>query len=226
MLMRMIGPLVFGLGGVAVLISLGQWQIARMDWKQGIIASIEQRVRSAPVSVPGQPDRDTDRYLPVAAQGTYTGEAVHVLTSQRARGPGSRVIAVMELTEGRRILVDRGFMTEADRPGADLAAAEAEVTGNLAWPADSDSFTPEPDLGRNLWFSREVGPIAAYLDTDAVMIVARRDAPRVPGLVPVPVDAAAIKNDHLGYALTWFSLAFVWAVMTAILLWRIRRQTA
>ena len=34
----------------------------------------------------------------------------------------------------------------------------------------------------------------------------------------------AIPNDHLGYALTWFGLAAVWAVMTALWLWRIKRR--
>ncbi|MEZ5867006.1 MAG: SURF1 family cytochrome oxidase biogenesis protein [Defluviimonas denitrificans] len=40
-----------------------------------------------------------------------------------------------------------------------------------------------------------------------------------------PVDTSAIPNDHLNYAITWFSLALVWAGMTGFLLWRIR-QTA
>ena len=33
-----------------------------------------------------------------------------------------------------------------------------------------------------------------------------------------------IPNDHLEYAITWFGLAAVWAVMTGYLLWRIKRR--
>jgi surfeit locus 1 family protein len=35
------------------------------------------------------------------------------------------------------------------------------------------------------------------------------------------VDTSGIPNDHLEYALTWFSLAVIWAVMTGFF---IRRQ--
>lgn len=226
MLKRLFGPLVFGLGGLAILLALGVWQVQRLDWKLGVIAAIEARIHAEPVPVPGAPDPDRDRYLPVQATGSYTGEAVHVLSSQRERGIGSHVIAVLETAEGRRLLVDRGFISDAERANEALAAADVRVSGNLLWPIDSDSFTPPPDLGRDLWFSRDVAPIAAHLGTEPVLIVARTDTPPVRGLVPVPINAADIKNDHLGYAITWFSLAAVWAMMTAILLWRIRRNMA
>lgn len=226
MLRRMIGPLIFGIGGLAVLLALGVWQMQRLDWKRAIIADIESRIHAEPVPVPAEPDAARDRYLPVIATGRYTGEAVHVLSSQRERGTGSHVIAVLETTAGRRLLVDRGFISDADRATEDLVGEGAEVSGNLLWPVDSDSFTPAPDLARDLWFSRDAAPIAAHLDAEAFLIVARGDAPSVRGLVPVPINTADIKNDHLGYAMTWFSLAAVWAMMTAILLWRIRRNMA
>jgi len=226
MLKRIIGPLIFGIGGLAVLLSLGFWQVARLDWKQGVIADIESRIHADPVPVPATANPEADRYLPVTATGAYNGEVVHVLSSQREQGTGSHVIAVLETPDGRRLLVDRGFMSDATRQVAELTARGVAVTGNLLWPVDSDSFTPAPDLNRNLWFSRDIDPIAQYLGTEEVMIIARSDSPHLPGLVPVPINTADIKNDHLGYAITWFSLAFVWALMTAILLWRNRQPEA
>ncbi len=35
-----------------------------------------------------------------------------------------------------------------------------------------------------------------------------------------------LRNDHLGYAITWFSLAAIWAVMSALLARRERRRPA
>ena len=46
----------------------------------------------------------------------------------------------------------------------------------------------------------------------------------LPRLTPLPVQTATIKNDHLEYAITWFSLAFVWAMMTMFLIFRTTRQ--
>ena len=225
-LSRMIGPLVFGLAGAGVLLSLGFWQLDRLEQKREIIAAIEARIGAAPVPLPDNPTPAAHRYLPVVVQGAFTGEVAHVLSSTREGGPGSRVMAVLETESARRVLVDRGYLPEAARRGADFASGAVTLTGNLDWPSDSDSFTPAPDLGRGLWFSRDVAPIAAHLGTEEVLIVARADdAPPVPGLSAQPIAGAAVRNDHLEYAITWFSLAAVWLGMTAYLMWRIRRRT-
>ena len=40
---------------------------------------------------------------------------------------------------------------------------------------------------------------------------------------PLPVDTAAIPNDHLQYAITWFSLAAIWIAMSIAFILRARR---
>lgn len=223
---RLIGAGLFGVVGVAILLSLGFWQLRRLEWKLDLIAQVEARIHNAPVAVPTDANAARDRYLPVRAEGRFTGEAVNVLSSGGADGgPGFRVIAVLETPEGRRLLVDRGFVPEAARAGLALAAEGVTVTGNLDWPADRDSYTPAPDAGRNLWFARDPVPIAEALDAEPLLIVARSDSAAAPPLVTQPLNGAAFHNDHLEYALTWFLLAGVWAMMTIGLLWRIRRTT-
>jgi surfeit locus 1 family protein len=65
--------------------------------------------------------------------------------------------------------------------------------------------------------------MAEALGTEPLMIVVEAsDDPAAPMPLPVGVN---IRNDHLGYAVTWFGLAGVWAVMTGLLLWRIKRRS-
>lgn len=223
---RLWGAVLFGIAGCAVLLALGFWQLARLDQKEALIAGIAAQLDAQPTAVPERANPLADRWRPVIAEGQFTGEAVHVLSSRPGLGPGSRVIAVLETADGRRLLVDRGFLPEAARRGADLAGGPAVVSGNLDWPSDADGFTPEPDLGRGLWFSRAVPPIAAHLGAEPVMIVARTvSGADVPGLAPVPLGID-IRNDHLEYAITWFLLALVWAAMSLYLVWRVRRDPA
>lgn len=222
---RMIGAGALGIAGVAVLVSLGLWQLNRLGTRLAQIAQIEARIGAPPGPLPDRPDPEGDRFRPVEVAGAFTGEAVHVLSALPRVGPGSRVIAVLETAEGRRLLVDRGFLPEARRAGLPLGGA-ARVTGNLDWPRDADAATPAPDLGRNLWFSRAPGPIAAHLGTEPVLIVAAQvQGEAAAGGLPVPQPLGIdIRNNHLEYAITWFLLALTWAVMSLYLLWRLRRE--
>lgn len=215
--MKYLAPFLFGLIGFAILIGLGIWQVQRLQWKEGVIAAIDARIADVPETLPDAPT-EADRYMPVRVAGRFTGERLLVLVSHKDMGPGFRVISAYE-TDGRRIMVDRGFIYEAWKNDP-LATTDAEVNGNLHWPEEVDGYTPAPD--GDLWFARDVPAMAKALGADPVLVVAR--TPTGDGVIPMPVDTAAIPNDHLGYAVTWFSLAAVWVGMTLLWLWRIRSR--
>jgi surfeit locus 1 family protein len=219
---RMILPLLFGLFGCTILIGLGLWQVQRLAWKEGILAQISARLNDTPVPLPAMPDPVGDKYLPVSIAGRFTGPEIDVLISLKASGAGYRIISAFQTAEGRKIMVDRGFLPAGQR-GHPRTATAATIAGTLHWPDEVDRFTPPPDLAENIWFARDVPAMAATLGTEPVLIVARTDTGD--GIMPLPVDTAGIPNNHLNYAVTWFSLAAVWLGMTLLLLWRIRRRT-
>ena len=222
MLRNTIFALVLGLAGAAVLIGLGVWQMQRLVWKEGIIAGAEAMIADAPIPLQATPDPATDRYRAVSVTGAFTGDEAHVLTSSREAGPGFLVIAAYVTDDGRRILVDRGYVPETEkttpRPGRAVA-----VTGNLNWPDDVTGSTPPYDATRAIWYGRDLPAIAALLGTEPVLVIARTDTGD--GITPQPVTVAGFRNSHWEYAVTWFSLAAVWLGMTVFLLWRIRFRT-
>jgi surfeit locus 1 family protein len=221
MLRNMIFALVLGLGGAAILIGLGVWQMQRLAWKDAIIENAAWMIAADPVALPATPDPTTDRYRAVTVDGRFTGEEAHVLSSTRESGPGFRVIAAFE-TGGRRILIDRGFVPETEKHTA-RPARPATVNGNLAWPDDMTSSTPAYNADREIWYGRDLPRISALLGTEPVLIVARNDTGD--GILSQPITTAGFRNDHFQYAVTWFLLAAVWLGMTAYLLWRIRART-
>jgi surfeit locus 1 family protein len=220
MLRRLIFPLLLGAAGIGVLCSLGIWQIQRMEMKRGYLAEIESKIAANPVPLPVQPDPEADRYLPVFIEGQFTGESLEVLSSTKLGGVGVRVIGVFA-AEGRRILIDRGYLPEDARKTQRTVTA-ARVEGNLQWPQDSNQFTPPPDTKTGLWYARDVVAMSQVLNTEPVLIIAR--APTGDGIEAMPVNTSGIPNDHWGYAITWFLLALVWAGMTVGLLWRMTRR--
>ncbi len=220
--MRMLIPLIFGIVGTAILVGLGTWQLQRLQWKEGMIAQIDARIADAPIALPESAGEAADEYLPVEVTGRFTDREIDVLTSVKGIGPGYRVITAFQTEDGRRILVDRGFIPQTDKAAA-RPPVDATVTGNLLWPDETDSFTPEPDLAANIWFARDVPAMAASLKTEEILVVLRQTTELSSPVMPLPVDSDGIPNNHLEYVITWYGIAVIWVLMTGYFLWRQRR---
>ncbi|MEL6573377.1 MAG: SURF1 family protein [Pseudomonadota bacterium] len=220
---KIIFPLLLGIAGCAVLISLGTWQVQRLAWKEGILAEIDARMAQTPAPLDSSMTEAEDEYRRVTLSGTPTGEELHVLTSGTAAGTGYRVVAKVTLDDGTAILLDKGLLP-LETKDAPPPADPVQVTGTLLWPDDKHNTTPDPDLPKNIWFARNVPDMAAHLNTAPFMVIASETTPPDPRVTPLPVNTANIKNDHLEYAITWFLLAAVWAIMSLYLIVRTRKE--
>lgn len=225
MIRRMIIPGLFGLVGTVILVLLGVWQLDRASQKATLVADMQARLAGASGALPAQPDPIADNYRPVRLNGAFLPAQTFVLSGSKEEGPGFRVIGAFQTEDGRDVMVDRGFLPEAQRAVMPAPGDGTQtLTGNLQWPRDADSFTPGYDATRNLFFARDVGPLAAHLGTEPVLIVLRASSVPDPFVQPMPVDQVTIPDNHIGYAVQWFLMALVWAGMTLFFLWRIRTQ--
>ncbi|MCH2164467.1 MAG: SURF1 family protein [Marinovum sp.] len=219
---RIFVPLFLGLAGGAILVSLGLWQVNRLAWKEEVLAKIDGRISAMPVALPQTPNPGEDRYLAVQVTGKLSAEALYVLTSRKRVGAGYLVVSPFTTVAGRRILVDRGFVP-IDARGNEWPKGDTWILGNLNWPDDRTSSTPKNDEVQNIWFARDVEDMARSLQTEPLMIIAA-DAEIDMGTEPLAVDTSAVPNDHLEYAITWFSLAAIWIVMSLAWAMRIHKR--
>ncbi len=221
MLRKILFPLILGIAGCGVLVSLGLWQVDRLAWKEAILTDINARLAATPKQLSFDVTEAADEYSRVTLTGTPTGAELHVLVSGTAAGTGYRVISAFDTPDGL-ILLDQGLLA-LDNKDAAPSIAPMQITGTLLWPDDVNSNTPDPDLGKNIWFARDIDAMADALQTAPLLVVASTTTPPDPRLTPLPVTTANIKNDHLEYAITWFLLAVVWAIMTLYLIIRTTR---
>lgn len=224
MLKKSIVPILLGVVGAVILVSLGSWQVSRLAWKEAMLAEIEVRIAQEPVALQ-EVLVAPETFQAVQAEGRYLKGELHVLSSIKHVGAMYRIIAPFELSTGEKILVDRGWVpTEAKDQERPIGVAT--ITGNYRIPEEVDGFTPPPDTDANIWFARDVDAMAATLNTDPHFIILRSQDPQTDTVTTLPVNTSGIPNDHLQYAITWFSLALVWLGMTGYWLWRIRQRTA
>lgn len=219
---RAIFAIAIGIGGIAILLALGTWQVQRLAEKRSYLDTISQKIADAPVDLSAVAEAP-ERYTPVRLRGRFTQGHIRVLASRKSIGPVYRILRPFEALDVGRIVVDTGWI----RDGIEVApvpAGEMTLIGNLDAPNEIDGFTPEPDLESNIWFARDVPALAVALDARAIMVVLREKSETDLGVTPWPVDTAGIPNDHLQYAITWFSLALIWGAMTLYFLMRNTRS--
>ncbi|CAN5906933.1 SURF1 family protein [soil metagenome] len=224
------GALVAFLGFVA----LGTWQVERRAWKLALIERVEQRVRAPAAPVPS-PDRwaqvtaASDEYRHVHVAGVFTADAPAFVQAVTELGPGFWVLAPLRLADGSVVMINRGFVTQAQR-GA-LAPAptsrQVEIDGLLRISEPGGGFLRHNDAAADRWFSRDVAAIASarglhlvapyFIDADAAPSDASEVAP-IGGLTVI-----TFHNNHLVYAITWYTLA---AMVVAGLVHARRRAVA
>ena len=211
-----------GFAGTACLLYLGKWQIDRLYWKVDVLKKIDQKIAAAPVLLPAEPSESVHKYLSVEISGQLLQESIRVLASKKRYGAGYRIIHVFR-TNGRRLLVDLGFVGLETDYDIDLSS-DISLVGNLHWPDELDNFTPEPDLENNIRFARDVERVASALQTEPILIILKDSTLKDKNIKPMPIDTTHIPNDHLQYAITWFSLAIIWALMSCLFIWTTRQK--
>ncbi len=212
-------PAVAALLGVAFLIGLGNWQMRRLAWKEGLIAAIAERVHAEPIPLAEAERRGGDvEYLRVKAAGKLLNDhELDFYAFDEQAGPGWHILTPLRLSDGSVVFVNRGFvpdeLKDAARRREGQPTGEVEIIG-LARKAElAGAFTPANDAGKNVWYWRDLAAMAATaLGPDSPRVVpfvidAEREPPNPGGWPKGGVTRLELPNRHLEYALTWYGLA-------------------
>jgi len=194
---------------VPLLVGLGTWQLHRLDWKQALLARIETQLAGPPRSLPAEiSDPAAWEYARVRVRGRYLHEAELYL----ARGRGWQVITPLRREHGPPVLIVRGFVPgrfkdPASRPDG-LSPGPVTVEAIARLPEKPGRFTPENRPAENVWVWRDLEAMAAAAGLEAVAPIFLEAVEDASGGWPQGgVTRLDIPNRHLGYAITWFSLA-------------------
>tara|TARA_B100001057_G_scaffold350307_1_gene351786 strand:+ start:267 stop:935 length:669 start_codon:yes stop_codon:yes gene_type:complete len=204
-------PCLIGISGFLTLLFLGDWQLKRLEWKLDKIYNIEQKLTSLPVNLPESPQKDKHQYLSVKITGEILTDELHVLTSTKQNGPGFKIISPLLLSNGKKVLIDQGFIVEKEKDNI-RKKGFGTIKGNLLWPNEVEYFTPNPNFEENIWFARDLEMMSEKLGTSKILVIAS-DFGFNKNVIPTPINTN-LRNNHLQYAITWFSLSLVWIGMT------------
>src|SRR5438034_158587 len=128
---RLLVPSLLALAGFAVLLALGTWQVERKFWKEALIAMLAERLGAPPQPLPPPQswaalDRGETEFRRVAFRAEFVpgktpaerDREARLFTSGSAlredvKAPGYFVFAPARLADGRLVVVNRGYVQDA-----------------------------------------------------------------------------------------------------------------
>lgn len=206
-------PLLFIICAEITLIGLGAWQVERLQWKQAILAQIEQ-AQQEPVLGTLPQELDKLEYRQVALTGTFIYDKVfHLIAPQHGSVSGYSMDTPFVLEDdGRVILVDRGFSP----PGQEARPEGVQTIKGVIRPLRPKRyFAPANDTAKNLWFYEDLGAMSHAAGQELTPIVVQSTESVANGYPIAFSGKISLRNDHLQYAITWFSVAIIGIIMFA-----------
>ena len=245
---RVAGFMLFTLLLTAAFVALGVWQLQRRTAKHELIAALTERLAAAPIALPLPaqwaaltPARDEFRRVTFTATYTASPDAMVYSSGSGVRkdasGPGTWAFLPAQLTDGNTVVVNTGFVqnTMQDRNQQDRAVGRlitgdpVEFTGYIRFPESAGTLTPPESTAKRLWFTRDHLAMARALGWgEARKAVAPfyvdLETPAPESGIPKPGPLSVhLKDDHLQYAITWFTLAFAVVIAFGVW-WRAQRR--
>lgn len=216
---------------------LGYWQIKRLDWKKKLIADLERQVHSEPVdilSIDSLDDLKNFEYRQLIMKGRFDPDPNHqiylkprgLIANDEAlmRGRtahqsniGVNVITPFSIADTNlRILVNRGWLATKgnkdrmeDSAHIGLGTADdppIELIGIYRKSDNSPRYGAKNDETLNIWQFRDIEAMARLLKTAPIFVDAVQNKTRQQG--PIGGQTSLnVRNEHLNYAITWFSLS-------------------
>ncbi len=225
-------PTAITVPALVILVLMGYWQVQRLQWKTELIRELEIRGAAPAIPLPTDPRIPAEDlvFRKVMVTGRYMHEAeMHLLNRVRDGMPGINIVTPLVRTDGGgTLMVNRGW-APMDWPGTPVGGyggepVTIEVTGVVRIAEEPGWLTPGNEPEKNAWYYIDLAGMAAaagvFPFTDYyIFATGERNLSDVaaPWLAPDPNEwRIDLPNNHLTYAITWFSLAGVLLVVYAV----------
>jgi surfeit locus 1 family protein len=222
-------PLLFTLPTFLFLIYLGCWQLERLSDKKAKITELQEKSDLPAIQLPIKLDDLTSfRYRKVKASGEYMHDKeifLYAGSRSHKQGDGFMILTPLKTLDGRVVIVNRGWIpsdvkSQANRVDT-LEAGIVEVIGYVMLGEEKSWIIPENNDKKNIWFNINLEQmqnfVGAKIESYYIMRVFEGNEYPIGNNLNVN-----LRNNHLEYAITWFTSAFT--LLTIFILYHKRRE--
>ncbi len=210
---------VFMLVCISIFCMLGFWQIQRLHWKRAIIAELDKayaiNIDLPYVTNDKIANLKENQYLRGKFKGYLDFSKAFKLQGQIDNGKSTNhTIVPYIISNDLTILVDFGADHKENHDNGKVV-----ITGLLRNAPKTNTFTPDNDPVKNIWYS--IDPVQLKIGNLKPLVLLPEQTP----WKKYPATKPQLRNNHLQYAIFWFTLAAVIAGLTAFYLKKISKTT-
>ena len=203
--MRKTSFTIFVFFSIILFCSLGTWQIYRLQWKVDLINEINNGLNSEPVFYS---NTNIKNYQKVKFSGIFDFEKQIYLYSLNNKGkPGYDIITPLKINSNEILLINRGWIQKDQKGNRDINKVESNsYEGILKKITKPNPFKPDNDIENNIWYSLKLTDLedfTGYKLSNFVLFLQNNQN----NLVENKIVSPDLPNNHLKYALTWYSVA-------------------
>ena len=188
---------------ILTLLSLGFWQIYRLNWKLDLIEQIENSLKNDPVELS---NIEKKNYLRIKTSGEIDfDKQIYLYNLNDAGKPGFEVVNPIKIGD-ENYLMNRGWIPFEKKGLPEINLVDQnQIVGTLMLQTKPSSFKPENDIDKNYWFTLNREDILKFTGRSFSDYVIYLNGEYK---IPKPrVITAKISNNHKKYSITWFSMA-------------------
>ena len=189
---------------ILILISLGSWQLYRLNWKLDLIKQIEDSLQNKPIELTETKEKN---FLRVKTSGKINFQKqIYLYNLNESGKPGFEVINPI-LINNKNYLINRGWIPfdKKDKPEINLVN-QNNIVGILKTQSKANSFKPKNDIKKNYWFTLDRDDIFKYTGKKFSKYIIYLNGDYS---LPKPkVVTAKISNNHKNMLLLGFQWRF------------------
>ena len=203
--MRKISFSIFVFFSIILFCSLGTWQIHRLQWKLDLISEINNGINSEPVFYS---NTNIKNYQKVKFSGIFDFKKQIYLYSLNNKGkPGFDIITPLKINSNEILLINRGWIQKDQKNNKNInKIISNSFEGILKKITKPNPFKPDNDIEKNIWYSlnlKDLESFTGYKLSNFVLFLQNNQNTLVENKIVSP----DLPNNHLKYAITWYSVA-------------------
>lgn len=203
-----------------LLISLGNWQLKRLGEKEEFIKKIDSNLNGLPQNI--EAVKSQPLYSKISITGRFLPNKTILLYGKRSayrENDGYYILTAFEAENGQIYLVSRGWIAQSKKNEI-ITFSAREIHDNIEaviLPGENQGyFMPANDIVKNIWFTIDLKlaqNTLAITETNFYFMQINSKTLPSGGQKLSANSLNKVRNDHMEYAITWYSLAVSLAVI-------------